>query len=152
MALDLAKTRSKEVQEFLHDGRWYPYPNDEDISVKIRPLVGKVVNRIQEQCEKKARRGGAPILDEKKMNRLFRKHAVADWKGVTWEGKPIPPDEEHIETAFNYAPEFAIWIVETAQDAGRELEEGLEVKRENFSGISEQAASGQELPKDATSA
>jgi hypothetical protein len=142
--IDLERVKTDDVQDFIDNGKWYTY--EPGVRVKIRPSTPEAVRAITRKCEKLIRRTGNKRLDEDKQEKLLRYRMVADWEGVLANGKPAECTEENIDLVFDKFVDFAAWIIETANDAGSEIEEAAKGKRENFSPTSDAPASTSSSP------
>lgn len=126
--IDLDRVKADDVQDYIENGKWHTY--EDGMRVKIRPSTPKKVRDITRKCEKMVR--GNKRLNEDKQEKLLRYRMVADWEGVLAGGKPAECTEENIDIVFDTFVDFAAWIIETANDAGREIEEATKGKKENF--------------------
>ena len=128
MGIDLDKSKGEAIQDFIAEGRWEVY--EEDVEVKIRPSTPKVVRDLQAKCERWRR--GSKVVDDEKFEHLLRRHMVADWKGVLAKGKPAECNQANIDHVFDTFIEFASWIVEKSNQTGRDIEQEVKAKKENF--------------------
>jgi hypothetical protein len=135
--IDLERVKADDVQDFIDNGKWYTY--EPGVRVKIRPSTPGAVRAITRKCEKVVR--GNKRTNEDKQEKLLRYRMVADWEGVLANGKPVECTEENIDIVFDAFVDFASWIVETANDAGSEIEEAAKGKKANFSPMSDAPAS-----------
>lgn len=129
--LDITSPATDEVQKRIKEGTWRTYPQDEEVQVRIRPLLPKTVNKINSRHERYRR--GQKVVDEEKVARDLQFHAVADWRGMTdSEDKPQPANRVNVHTVFDNFTELGTWIMDTAMDEGRAIEDMAGERAENF--------------------
>lgn len=129
--LDLTSPNSEATKKRVKEGTWHTYPQDEEVEIRIRPLLPKTVNKINSRHERYRR--GRKEVDEDKVARDLQFHAVADWKGMTdSEGKLQPANKQNVHTVFDNFTELGTWIMDTAMDEGKAIEEMAGERAENF--------------------
>lgn len=129
--LDLTSPNSEATKKRIAEGTWHTYPQDQEVRIRIRPLLPKTVNKINSRHERYRR--GQKVVDEDKVARDLQFHAVAEWDGMTDnDGKPVAANKQNVHTVFDNFTELGTWIMDTAMDEGRAIEDMAGERAENF--------------------
>lgn len=101
------------------NGKWYKYPDDEDISFHLRPFSVFSMNQLPNEGDD---------IKPQEMLPIFQ-YSVLDWKGlVDKKGKKIPCTEENKKIIFEYIPEITTFVLTKSTEMRYEILGEEEVK------------------------
>lgn len=95
------------------EGIWRDYPKDQQVSVKIRPLLPSAIRVLENESLRARLEGGMlrDAVDDEVFEAKIRNYLIEDWRGITLEGEAAEPDEGNIQLLFDGCAPFGVWVL-----------------------------------------